>query len=169
MLHMVMPAGIEPALSDRKSDVLTPRRRHLILLQRPSCFCFLCSLCLCGFILPSLFCLFVEKNLRTPFFTKSASFFDSLLDLRYHGIRCHHLQHRPKDRIRIRISRSSRGSYHSVSLYFPASSCSATHKKDAPVQITGAFILCFLFRERVSQEIALAIACDNHGISTAVL
>ena len=29
--HMVMPAGFEPALSDRKSDVLTPRRRHHIL------------------------------------------------------------------------------------------------------------------------------------------
>lgn len=28
-----MPAGIEPALSDRKSDVLTPRRRHRILFS----------------------------------------------------------------------------------------------------------------------------------------
>lgn len=32
--HMVMPAGFEPALSDRKSDVLTPRRRHRILFSK---------------------------------------------------------------------------------------------------------------------------------------
>ena len=28
---MVMPAGLEPALSDRKSDVLAARRRHHIV------------------------------------------------------------------------------------------------------------------------------------------